>query len=122
MGKVLFPLVNLRKDVVSEWHLDHKQEQITVPSNPNEYGYYTVFLSEIPDNGTNTNITTSSPKISGLTEYRGEPINQKTKRIVFSQNQFYVNYQTGEILFHQSQSGNTFTIDYFAKGSLIEAQ
>ena len=122
MGKVLFPLVNLRKDVTNEWHLKHiTSESVTVPSSPNEWGYYTVYLSEIPDNGTNTNITTSAPKIVGLTEYRGEPINSKTKRINFSQNQFFVNYQTGEILFHQAQAGQTFSVNYFAKGSLVEA-
>lgn len=92
MGKVLFPLVNLRKDVTNEWHLKHiPSEIVNVPSDPNEWGYYTTWLTEIPDNGTNSNITTAPPKIVGLTEYRGEPINPKTKRINFAQNQFFVN-------------------------------
>ena len=112
MGKVLFPLVNLRKDVTNEWHLHHiESESITVPLEPNEWGYYTAYLTEIPDNGSNSNIVTAPPKIVGLTEYRGEPINQKTKRIVFGPNQFFVNYQTGEILFHQAQAGQTFSVD-----------
>ncbi len=122
MGKVQFPLVNIRKDVVNEWHLEHiLSEVVRVPSQPNEWGYYTVYLSEIPDTGTNTKLETASPKIMGLTEYKGDPINPKTKRIVFAQNQFYVNYATGELMFHQARAGQNLSVDYFAKGSLIEA-
>jgi len=123
LGKIFFPLANIRKDVVNEWHLNHiRAEKIEVPSEPNEYGYFTVSLTEIPDNGTNTSITTSAPKITGMTEFRGEPINRNTKRVNFAINQFFVNYQTGEIMFHQSQAGKTLFVDYFAKGSLVEAE
>ena len=122
MGKVQFPLVNIRKDVVNEWHLEHiLSEIIHVPSTPDAWGYYTAYLTEIPDTGTNSKIETAAPKIMGLTEYKGDPINPKTKRIVFSQNQFYVNYATGELMFHQARAGQNLSVDYFAKGSLIEA-
>lgn len=122
MGKVQFPLVNIRKDVANEWHLEHiLSEVVHVPSQPNEWGYFTAFLSEIPDTGTNTKIETASPKIMGLTEFKGDPINPSTKRIVFAQNEFYVNYATGELMFHQSRAGQNLSVDYFAKGSLIEA-
>ncbi len=82
----------MRKDVTNEWHLKHiPAERISIPSSPDEWGYYTVSLAEIPDNGMNSKLVTAPPKIVGLTEYRGEPINPNTKRINFAQNQFFVN-------------------------------
>ena len=50
MGKVLFPLVNTRKDVTGEWHMVHytddTAEQYTIPDSPNIFGYHTIFLTE----------------------------------------------------------------------------
>ena len=127
MGKVHFPLVNIRKDVINSWHMKHYSgetaEEVEVPTSPNEFGYYTAFLKEIPDAGTTTkDITTTAPKISGLTEYKGEPVDTNTKRLRISPTQFYVNYQVGEILFHSAQAGRKLKVDYFGKGSLIEAE
>lgn len=125
MGKVQFPLVNVRKDVTNKWHMYHytgdEMEQIQVPFSSNVYGYYTAWLTEVPDPGTDS-ISTTAPKISGLTEYRGNPINPNTQRIILGPTQFYVNYQTGQMLFHPSQAGNVFKVDYWGRGSLIEAE
>lgn len=125
MGKINFPLVNVRKDVTSRWHMIHytedTAEEITVPSYSNEYGYYTTWLKEVPDSGSSTTLSTTPPKISGLTEFRGTPVDPNTKRLNLTAIQFYVNYQTGEILFHPSQAGLTYRVDYWGKGSLIEA-
>lgn len=123
MGKVSFPLINIRKDVVSRWHMKHiVDEEITVPEYANEYGYYTAFLTEVPDTGTKTNeVTTTAPVISGLVEYRNSPIDEKTRRLNITPVQFFVNYQTGEILFHPNQAGNKFRVSYWGRGSLIEA-
>lgn len=124
MGKVQFPLVNVRKDVTNKWHMHHytgdEMEQIQVPFSSNVYGYYTAWLTEVPDPGSE-GVSTTAPQISGLTEYRGNPINPNTQRIILGPTQFYVNYQTGQLLFHPSQAGNVFKVDYWGRGSLIEA-
>lgn len=126
MGKISFPLINVRKDAAGYWHLKHytndTAEEIEIPSTSDSDGMYTVFLTEVPDAGSTTDlITTTPPTISGLVEFRGQPIDSKTKRLLMSPSQFYVNYQTGEILFHPYQAGNKFRVDYWGKGSLIEA-
>lgn len=121
LGKVQFPLVNLRKDTVNKWHLEHfTSEIITVPELPNQYGFHAVSLNEIPSDGSIPD--SLPPRINGFTQYKGDPINPKTGNINFSQTQFYVNYTTGEILFHPSQAGKILSVDYFAKGSLVEAE
>ena len=121
MGKVQFPLVNLRKDTVNKWHLEHIVNEIAaVPDVPNQWGYYVCSLTEIPSDGSIQD--SLPPRIPGLTQYKGDPINPKTGRINFSQTQFYVNYATGEIMFHPAQAGQNFPVDYYAKGSLIESE
>lgn len=94
MGKISFPLNNIRKDVVSQWHMKHftdtELESITVPTTANEHGYYTAWLSEVPDSGSSASL--SPPRISGLTEYRGEAVNSKTNRLNINATQFFVNY------------------------------
>ena len=121
MGKVYFPLVNLRKDTVNKWHLEHiTSEIVSIPQTPNQFGFYAVSLAEIPSDGSIPD--SLPPRIVGFTQYKGDPINPKTGRINFSQNQFYVNYTTGEMLFHPAQAGQNVSVDYFAKGSLIECE
>ena len=117
MGKVSFPLHNVRKDIINKWHLAQLTEAVTVPAQADpESGFYTVSLTEIPDSSSNNPVT-----ISGLTEYRGNPYDEKTKKVVIAANQFYVNYGTGEILFNSAQAGAQHTVQYWGKGSLVEA-
>ena len=126
MGKVSFPLINVRKDVTTRWHMKHytgpTAETIQIPESADEYGYFTAFLTEVPDSGTTTkSVTTTPPKISGFVELRGSPIDEKTLRLLLNPTQFYVNYQTGQLLFHPNQAGRTVEVDYWGKGSLVEA-
>ena len=117
MGKVSFPLHNVRKDVLNKWHLAELSEELTVPSQADsESGFYTVSLTEIPDSSSDHPVS-----ISGLTEYRGNPYDEKQKKLTIGANQFYVNYTTGTILFNSAQSGTTHTVTYWGKGSLVEA-
>jgi hypothetical protein len=37
-------------------------------------------------------------------------------------NTFYVKYSTGDVIFNDSQVGQTVTITYYGKGSLIKAE
>ena len=121
MGKVQFPLVNIRKDITNKWHLHHIESEILpIPETPDEYGFYTVSFGEIPDNGSSPGA--SSPKIVGFTEYKGDPVNPKTGRINLSPTQFYVNYTIGQALFHPSRAGENVSVDYYAKGSLVESE
>ena len=114
MGKVSFPLHNVRKDILNNWHLEHISEDITVPEEADEYGFFTISLTEIPD-------SSSGVKISGLTEFRSSPYDSKSKKYVLPSNSFWVNYFNGTILFHRSQAGNSFVVEYDGKGSLVEA-
>ena len=121
MGKVQFPLVNIRKDITNKWHIHHIESEIlAIPDSPDEYGFYTVSFGEIPDNGSSPGAF--PPKIAGFTEYKGNPVNSKTGRLNLSSGQFYVNYSTGQALFHPSMSGVNVSVDYYAKGSLVEAE
>ena len=121
MGKVQFPLVNLRKDAVNKWHLEHiSSEILSIPETPNQWGFYSVSLAEIPSDGSIPD--SFPPRIVGFTQYKGEPINSKTGRLNLSQTQFYVNYATGEVIFHPAQAGQNVSVDYYAKGSLIESE
>ena len=116
MGKVSFPLHNVRKDILNNWHLEHITEEIQVPEEADEYGFFSISLIEIPESSAETPI-----KIDGLTEFRSSPYDSKSKKYVLPPNQFWVNYFTGQILFHRNQAGNSFTVDYYGKGSLVEA-
>lgn len=116
MGKVSFPLHNVRKDILNNWHLKHLTEEIQVPEEADEYGFFTVSLTEIPESSSGSSI-----KIEGLTEFRSSPYDSKNKKYVLPQNQFWVNYFNGSIMFHRNQAGNTFVVQYDGKGSLVEA-
>lgn len=125
MGKVSFPLVNTRKDVANEWHMIHytgkTAEQHIIPDIPNTFGYYTIFLTERPDNGSIPSVT-SKPVIDGYTEYTsGLPVDAD-KNIKLSESQFYVNYETGEIMFHPNAGGDIISVDYWGRGSVIESE
>lgn len=117
MGKVAFPIHNVRKDILNNWHFAELTEEILVPSQADENGFYTISLTEIPDSSSLRPVL-----IPGLSEYRGNPYNDKTKKITIATNQFYVNYSTGEILFHSAQAGALHTVSYWGKGSLVEAE
>ena len=116
MGKVAFPLHNVRKDVLNNWHFKQLSEDITVSETPDQYGFYTASLVEIPAPS-----STSPVVIRGLSEYRKVPVDIKTGELTLPADSFYVNYNTGEILFHGSKAGNTYTAQYYGKGSLVEA-
>ena len=120
-----FPLENIRKTAVGKWKMHHftgaKSERIDIPATADADGYYSVTLIEVPDAGTATG-TTTPPKIDGFTEFRGEPFDPNTNLPNFKQNQFWVNYQTGALLFHQFNAGVTIYCDYWGRGSLVEAE
>ena len=99
-----FPLIDLRKNPDGSWNQNHvTDEPITVPtSSP-----YIIRLIEVPDNGD----VNDRPKISGLTETLIYPPIDNT---------FYVDYRTGDLVFHQNQAGNSYLVDYWQCGSLIE--
>ena len=99
-----FPIHNLRQSIDAQWEQISKSETITVPND----GVYTVKLLEVPDNGSiSTDIV-----ITGLTKSISYPP---------STGQYFVNYNTGYIVFNVNESGNSYDITYWAKGSLIEA-
>lgn len=125
MGKISFPLINVRKDVTNSWHMNHytgeTAEELTIPTAQNKNGYYTVFLTERPDNGSIPSVT-SRPIIDGYTEYTaGTPIN-KDLTLKLSDYEYYVNYDTGEILFNKNAAGDIIKVDYWGRGSVVEAE
>jgi hypothetical protein len=99
-----FPKVNVRKFINGTWNQVNTTESITVPSS----APYVVQLLEIPDDGTYH----TAPFISTLTETTTYPPISAT---------FFVNYSTGEIEFHIHQSGLTLSINYWKKGSVVDA-
>lgn len=102
---VNFPLVDIRREVDGTWDLRHETaEAIQVPNTPP----YVVRLIEVPDDGT----IEGTVQISGLTLTSSYPP---------SSGQFYVNFLTGDIVFHADQADDTYDVDYWQKGSLVEA-
>jgi len=99
-----FPKYNIRKDIDGTWQQINKNESIVVPSS----SPYIVELEEIPDNGS----VNERPKILGLTESLTYPPES---------GKFYVNYNSGKIVFHSDQAGNSYTVNYWARGSLVDA-
>lgn len=102
---VHFPLVDIRKEINGDWNLEEIIQIITVPSS----APYIIRLKEIPDNGE----IESRPIILGLSE--------NSSIYTPSLNEFAVKYSTGDVIFNSGQAGNSFSITYFGKGSLIEA-
>jgi len=100
---IKFPLQNIRRSVTDDWNLIELSQTFTVPSNK-------IFrLDEVPDNGT----IESPPVIEGLSLAITYPPVTNT---------FYVKYSTGDVIFNDSQVGQTVTITYYGKGSLIKAE
>jgi len=97
-----FPLVNLRQTINKQWSLVEITESFTIPASK------VLKLREVPDDGT----TNPKPVIAGLVETTSYPV---------STGQFYVNYCTGYIEFHQNQVSDSIDITYWGKGSLVEA-
>ena len=100
-----FPLVDIRRNPDGSWNQNHEpSESITVPSSvPHK-----IRLKEVPDDGT----INSRPKISGLSETLLYPPVDST---------FFVDYRTGDIIFHSNQAGVNYNVDYWQCGSLVEA-
>jgi hypothetical protein len=106
---VSFPLQNIRKTVDCQWYCLHiTNESITVPLTGS---YPIVRLIEVPSNGSISG--TTKPSISGLLLINSYPP---------SASEFWCNYATGDLVFNSNESGNTYIVDYWAKGSLVEAE
>ena len=101
------PLVNFRKDANRNWQLQQNTESFTIPSSR------VIQLNEIPDDGN----VKSRPQITGLTE----TYNINKTFINPNSNQFWVNYGTGEIIFHSSKIGQNINVIYWGKGSPLTA-
>jgi len=96
------------------------REVLRIPKDADASGFHVLSLIEVPDSGSLPNVTTA-PKITGYSEYRGDPYNFETNRLNLQANQFWVNYQTGQLLFHPANAEEEVWIDYWGRGSLIEA-
>lgn len=101
---IQFPLVNLRKNPDGSWNQVYTTEEITIPTE----SPYVVRLSEVPDNGSINN----KPIISELALTNNYPPEE---------HEFYVNYLTGDLIFNSSQAGNSYTITYWKRGTLVDA-
>lgn len=103
MGKVKFPLVNVRRGIDGTWQPVYIEEEIVVPSSTP----FVVYLDEVPDDGT----LVAPPEISSLVLVPHYPPGD---------GQFWCNYRQGLLVFHPNQAGQVFVVKYFGKGSLIE--
>jgi hypothetical protein len=105
MSSTRFPLKNIRKNVNGGWAQIHETaEAITVPGSASNY---VARLKEVPDNGT----INAKPVISGLTLVATYPPTSGC---------FWVNYATGDIQFNAAEDGQTFSVDYWQRGSLVD--
>ncbi len=100
-----FPLIDKRRNPDDTWNQEHEpSESITVPSSfPHK-----IRLTEVPDNG----FVNSRPKIIGRTETLSYPPEETN---------FFVDYKTGDIIFNSVDANQSFDVDYWKCGSLIEA-
>lgn len=97
-----FPLVNLRQSIDKQWEQVEHTENLSIPPSK------VLKLKEVPDDGS----VNTKPVINGLSETTTYPP---------STGEFYVNYCTGYIEFHNDQVGDIVDITYWGKGSLVEA-
>jgi len=97
-----FPLVNLRQTIDEQWNQNFVTDNLTVPASK------VLKLREVPDDGS----VNAKPVIPGLTDTTTYPP---------SAGQFYVNYCTGYIEFHNDEIGDSISVSYWAKGSLVES-
>lgn len=101
---VKFPIVDIRKDIYDNWNVVKITESITVPVS----GDYITRLTEVPDDGTYG----LEPVIIGL-----DRVNTYSP----SDGQFAIKYANGNVIFNENQAGNTYSVTYYGKGSLVEA-
>lgn len=101
MSSNRFPLINIRKGINGIWQQIHETSETIVVSGS------VARLKEVPDNGT----VHTKPIISGLTLVNTYPP---------SAGQYWVNYATGDIAFNIAQEGQTYTVDYWKRGSLVD--
>ena len=100
-----FPLQNIRKTIDDQWDQQQITETKTIPGSADNY---IIELIEVPDDGT----VNQKPIIQGYTETASYPP---------PSGQYYINYNKGHIGFNENDAGNVVSIEYYAKGSLIEA-
>ncbi len=100
-----FPVHNIRKSIDDVWNQLNSTETRIVPST----APYIIELYEIPDDGSVNN----KPTITGLSETISYPP---------SSGEFYINYNTGHISFHADESNTSIDINYWKKGTLVEAE
>lgn len=105
MGVLHFPLQNIRQDIETNWLQNNTTETIIVPSGA---PYITSFI-EVPDDGTVNN----KPSVPGLSETTTYPP---------SAGYYYINYNNGKIAFNSNEAGNSYNVDYWQKGSLVEVE
>jgi hypothetical protein len=101
-----FPLQNIRKSIDGIWNQLYKTETRTIPGSADNY---IIELIEVPDDGS----VNQKPVINNFTETTTYPPNS---------GEYYVNYHTGYIAFNNTDTGTTIDINYYCKGSLVEAQ
>jgi hypothetical protein len=100
-----FPLQNIRKSIDGQWNQLYYSETRTIPGSADNY---IIDLIEVPDDGT----VNPKPVINNFTETNIYPP---------PSGYYYVNYGTGYIGFNQDDEGKDVTIEYYGKGSLVEA-
>lgn len=106
-----FPITDIRKKADGTWDLLHiTSESITVSQNPVD-GYYIAYLKELPARANISNSNTA-PSIAGFI---------LSEDVTPSSTEFYVNYDTGLLIFHANNAGNTYIVDYYGRGNLLKA-
>lgn len=114
MGKPWFPLFNSRRRPDGSFDLARVTgEQVTPGLASGATGLLAVAqLAEVPA-PTGLDGSNFGPIISptGLSESRSLP----------ATGEYHVNYNTGQLIFHEAEAGRQYSVDYWARGSLIEA-
>ncbi len=100
-----FPVHNIRKSIDDVWNQLNSTETRIVPST----APYIIELYEVPDDGS----VNSKPLINGLTEVISYPPGS---------GEFFINYDIGHISFHVDESNTSVDINYWKKGTLVEAE
>jgi len=100
-----FPLQNIRKTIDDKWNQLYYSETRTIPGSADNY---IIELIEVPDDGS----INQKPVINGFTETNVYPP---------PSGYYYINYNKGHIGFNENDAGSTVNINYYAKGSLVEA-
>lgn len=113
MGKVWFPLSNSRRHLDGSFNLKFVTgEQIEVEAGATGVLGH-AFLIEVPaPTGLDGSCIAPILTPDTLTEVQGLP----------TTGEYFVNYNSGEILFNESEVGQIFNVDYYARGSLIEVE